>query len=622
MAVAAGGGLWGWSEWALRWPSAAAATVAVALLARVAMLLRPRPAPGAHAMPRDWSPFWAALLLALHPLLIYYAQEARMYALLLALLLAAAVALAPALQAPVGRRRWLLYTLWATLALYTHYFAAFVLLAFALGFALSWVRPTTNGPSAGGPSAGGRHAAPHGLLGGWVGSTAAHRTEGISALLAHGLMLLLYAPWALIMVQRLGDDASYWQGRLKLGEALAESAGRFVAGETQRERLAIWLAVGVLLITAAALIWLWRAAPGRRGAIRFALLWLLAPVVGVLALAWFAPKFNVRYLFAALPGLVLLWALPAAEAMQRATRAHPSRRLLPAATLAALLALLAIFAWSTLNWFTNPTYTKAQWRELAAFLRPRLAPDEAVFLVSGHAWPVWAYYAPDIPATRLPNLDVLDVETVLDFATTAGPLRETLAPLAERPGAWLVAWQDEVVDPNEVLPIQLELGGREKGSSAQFNQLTLRRWSRINLDRIADAPPVSVPVGATFGDALTLDGYHLLDNGDLLLIWQASEGLAGRDLQVALEVSDDAGAPVASVAGRRPAGYNDPTFRWQPGELVVGRIPAAAWLGAAPAARPHTVTLRVFDGADPSAAPLPVAGAASLRLEGLTPILD
>ena len=33
-------------------------------------------------------------------------------------------------------------------------------------------------------------------------------------------------------------------------------------------------------------------------------------------------------------------------------------------------------------------------------------------LVSGHAWPVWNYYAPDIPLLRLPDLEILDVNAV------------------------------------------------------------------------------------------------------------------------------------------------------------------------------------------------------------------
>ncbi|MGL4650755.1 MAG: glycosyltransferase family 39 protein, partial [Caldilineaceae bacterium] len=391
--------------------------VAVALMARLAAELRPL-ASHAHqqAEPRDWPPVWAATLLALHPLVLYYAQEARMYALLLMLSLAAAVTLSPGLQRTMAPRRWMLYTLLGTLALYTHYFAAFVLLAFALA---------------------------------WLWPVAGRTRQWIPFVLAHGTMALLYAPWAVIMVRRLGDDASYWQGRLKLGEAIAETAGRFVAGETMAEPVAQALAIVVLIATAAGLFFLWRGEPSRRPALRLALLWLLTPLVAVLGLASFAPKFNVRYVFAALPGLALIWSMLGAHLVAPETRTEPRMRTIRVIGLMFIAGLLGVFIWSTVNWHTQPRFAKAQWRQLTEFLRPRLAPEESVFLVSGHAWPVWDYYAPDIPVTRLPEIDELDVNQVLDFATTGAPLR---AAIADTGGAWLVAWQDEVVDPNEVVP--------------------------------------------------------------------------------------------------------------------------------------------------------------------------
>lgn len=599
LGVRAVGQLIGWSEWALRWLSAAAATVAVALIARLAHALRDTSrTPAAeggrtplheHAGQGAWAPLWAAALLALHPLLIYYAQEARMYTLLLALCLAAGVAIAPALQGAMGWGRWLRYALWATLALYTHYFAGFVLAALAL----AWL---------------------------WPGARAldaqARRAQAARSAAAHGLAALAFAPWAVVMLRRLQDDTSYWQGRLKLGEALAETAARFVGGETLPEAAALAPALAVLTLTVAGAILLWRRAPHRRTALRVGALWLLVPVAGVLVLAWFTPKFNVRYVFAALPGLVLIWAQLADALLSDAQSGAPAqqpRRLLwqRALGLVAIAGLLGIFVWSTSNWFTQARYAKAQWRQLTEFLRPRLQPEESVFLVSGHAWPVWEYYAPDIPATRLPAIDVLDVNHLLSFAETGAPLR---AAIADAGGAWLVGWQDEVVDPDGVVPVQLELGGREKGSSARFNQLSLRRWSRIRTERIADAPPISRAIDATFGDiagdVVTLAGLHALDNGDLLLFWQGGAGLGTRDLQVQLTVTQTDGTPVAQLPGRRPAGYTHPTFRWTPGETVMGRIAAADWLGSEPAAGAYTVTVRVYDANDPTAAPLTVKGAA------------
>lgn len=562
----------GWSEFSLRFPSLFFGVLSVPLMYSLAGRWSPT---GRRA------PLLAALLTATHPLLIYYAQEARMYALLTALGLAAAVMLMPAFFAPMPWRRWLAYGLLGALTLYTHYFALFLFAA--LGVA-------------------------------WLWQFVGHRHGLRRFAAAHALMALLYAPWVVVVLRRLREDASYWQGGFKLGEALRGVAARFVGGETLAEGEAARWAALILALTLVGLIRLARARPERRPALRYATIWLVIPVTAALVLASAAPKFNPRYVLLGLPGLLLLWAF-VLDGL--AARPGVAWRM---ATVAAAALLITPFAWATSNWYFNSNFAKAQWREVAEFLRPRIDPTEGVILVSGHAWPVWDYYAPDMPALRLPDIDVLDVNQVLDFASTAAPLR---AQAAQKPGAWLIGWQDEVVDPNDVVATQLELAGREKGSSARFHQLSLRRFSRLEPDKFADAPPISVPVAATFGDAVRLDGYHPLDNGDLLLFWSLLPGAPpGADYQMTLEVADAAGAVLAHPPDRRLAGYNDPTFRWTPGATVMGRIPAAEWLGPEPQLGRYTVRLGVYAARDPAARRLNVEGGDTLELQNVSPVLE
>jgi mannosyltransferase len=90
---------------------------------------------------------WAAALTAVNPAMYYYSQEARAYALVILLSAAALVLWQRALEAPSRRNLWL----WAgvsSLALLTHYFAAFLFLPEALVLArrLGWRR--TFGPAA------------------------------------------------------------------------------------------------------------------------------------------------------------------------------------------------------------------------------------------------------------------------------------------------------------------------------------------------------------------------------------------------------------------------------------------------------------------------------------------
>lgn len=563
--VSAGWGrLAGWSEWSLRFPSAGFGLLLVPLLAVLTQRLT--------KLPR--AALLAALLTTVHPALLYYSQEARMYTLLLLGGALAGYCLVRNAE-PGPNQRWLVrYILVASSACYTHYFAFFLLLALGMAYLLARQRPL-------------------------------FATLG-SFLLANLAILLLYAPWLRVLFNRLAVDNSYWQGDFKLSEGLRHAAITFTSGESMREATAVWLLAPLGLITLFALGRLLRAQPAAPTAdhmvlVRYTLLWLVLPWAGVLLLATFTPKFNARYTLIALPGLLVLWAAGLSSPTD-VSGAASKPRYAPLLPITSVLILLAVFLWADYNWFFDRAFTKDQWRQVTEFLRPRLKPEEAVVLVSGHAWPVWHYYAPDLPVTRLPEIDVLDVTTILDYTNTAMPLRRTVAASTGKTGIWLVEWQHHVVDPNGIVPIQLELGGREKGQSATFWGLTLRRFSQIKPERIVDQPPISVPLAVNFGEQLQLLGYHLMENGDLLLFWQRQVAPAALapDYQLTGQTLSATGELVATLPDRRPANYAYPVARWPVGKVVTGQIPATSWLGAQPMTGTYTLQLSVYalvDGA-------------------------
>ena len=388
----------------------------------------------------------------------------------------------------------------------------------------------------------------------------------------------------------------------------------FTSGETVFEQTALWLLIGYAALTALAIANLLRGGAGARRLLLYTGCWLLTPVIAVLVLAIVVPKFNARYVMEALPALLLIWAAGLAsrgEAETSQFTIQPSRQFLNRAF---LLLLIFGFAYAVAGWFFNPSFSKDQWRQLAEFLRPRIAPNEAVILVSGHAWPVWEYYAPDLKTVRLPEIEILDVDAVLDFETTGAALRQWFPNDGELDAGWLLTWQDEVVDPNDIVPVQLELGGREKGQSATFHGLGLRRFTGFRQHRFALAPPIDTPTDITFGDAVILRGYKVVDNGDLLLFWERTDGVEGvaPDLHMALTTTTADGATVAALPERRLAGYTYPFERWRPGEIVTGYVTAADWLGSAePVDGQYRFSIRVFDANDPTAAALPTTNGAT-----------
>ncbi len=575
--VAGWGRLAGWSEWSLRFPSLFFGALTVPLLAALATrLTRRRPAG-----------LLAGLVTALHPLLLYYSQEARMYALLLALGVLAGILVLdrregrPALGLG-SRRSWLVYVLVAAAAVYTHYFAFFLLLALATAAFLDALLGRGGPPGA--------------------------RLRGLLPLLLADLaVLLLYLPWLGILVTQLRVDASYWSGALKLWEALRHVAISFTSGETVLEGEAARQLGMYGVVTAVALFEAGRA--NVRGQDRatggpnllLPLAWLLIPVAAILGLAGFTPKFNPRYVLIALPGLILLWGDGLSRLLQTripGPRGEDRLRdwlgiwLRPLAGALFLTALLAGFLRADANWFTDPAFTKDQWRELAAYVQANRGPDEAVVLVSGHAWPVWHYYAPELDPLRLPAIDILDVNAVLDIPGSGRALGRALAG---KTGVWLVGWQDQVVDPMGVTPLLLEMAGQEQPVEAGFWGLKLRHFVQLQPEEIPVEPPVQVTVNADLGGQVTFLGATVRPDGELLLFWRRTGPDPLPDLRVTGEIFTREGLLYAKLGDRRPAGYLYPAFRWPQGQVTVGRIPAREWVGQGAPAGAYRLEVGLYD---------------------------
>jgi uncharacterized membrane protein len=129
-------GAMGEGDWLLRFPSVFLSLLAVALIYRVGRLLFNRRAG-----------LLGALGMALSPFQVYYAQEARMYALATALTLGLAWCFVRGVRLPRSIATWWSYTFLSALGLYTHYFVAWVLLALHLWLLLVHKRRRSVWPS-------------------------------------------------------------------------------------------------------------------------------------------------------------------------------------------------------------------------------------------------------------------------------------------------------------------------------------------------------------------------------------------------------------------------------------------------------------------------------------------
>jgi hypothetical protein len=149
------------------------------------------------------------------------------------------------------------------------------------------------------------------------------------------------------------------------------------------------------------------------------------------------------------------------------------------------------------------------------------------------------------------------------------------------------------------VPYFLQRAGQEQPVDRRFWHLGLQRW---RLDPSATFPAEPQPHhrdGANFDHKLAFLGWDDPQAGQqgvtLTLYWRVLNTLT-EDYQLSLVVEDAAGQELGRWDGR-PAGYDYPTNRWQPGQALFGRVPLPLPPGRE---GPLYVTVAVYDEADPS----------------------
>jgi mannosyltransferase len=319
----------GTGEFGLRSLSALAGVATVPVAYLIAIELRGRRAG-----------LMAAALVAVNPMLLWYSQEARAYALLVLLCAVSLLYCARALRE--GRRRdFLLWGIASALALASHYFAVFVVAVEAI-----WLLRRQ-----------GRDSAP-----------------GLGIVVLCGLAL---APLA---IHQMSYGHAEWIGNFTLGHRLWETAGAFVVGETtdiiaRPQRPLLLLLPLALGLSALALV-AWRGNREERRAAALPLSLSLAAVGIPLLLALLAPSKDFLLARNVLPALVpLLIAIAIGLTL-------PAARRLGTAIGAVLLAYsLGFCVWASFS----PDLQRPDWDVVAAKIGEPQAPRATVTWALGEA---------------------------------------------------------------------------------------------------------------------------------------------------------------------------------------------------------------------------------------------
>jgi 4-amino-4-deoxy-L-arabinose transferase-like glycosyltransferase len=570
------------SEWALRFPSALFNTMTIPLIYILTRQLFPRR--------RNAAPLLAAVLFTFSPLMVYYSQEARMYTLLIFEATLASYLLLKIIHSPtpyslLPTTYSLLYALTAVAALYTHYFAAFLLAAHLLYIIfVLWQRH-------------------------WPKVLIARSLQ------MFGLIILLFAPWLPTLLSRLGDDPSYWPGSLKLHEALRQVLISFTTGETVFEQTAWWLTLGFLAILIAGGLWgllnkrLTQAksqhsppnihpssfiphssslipSTGSGQALHpssLLLLWLLLPITLILLLSYSSPKFNPRYAMLSYPAFILLLTAALNQFLQPVTR-RATHYALRFTFYVSLSFILSTSTFSLYNWFADPRFSKDDFKALAKFVQERQAADETVLISSGHMFPVWVYYYGWENWTPLPQMERLDVNRVTDLS-----IADDIAKAIEgKGGVWLVSWQDEVIDPNGIVPFWLDLIGQRPIDAGDFWGVNLEHWRLVSnrIESLHESPIKQPAPNSRYNFAKQIDllGMTQLSDTEIVLFWRPRQSLPD-DLSLTLDLTDEAGFDWdRDTAVGRPGAYFYPPSRWPVGQIVMTRHQLPWKIGTPPGA--------------------------------------
>ncbi|MDX1992816.1 MAG: glycosyltransferase family 39 protein [bacterium] len=555
----------------------------------------------------------AAAFVALNTFSIYYAQEARMYALLALWAAAAMWALAGVLKpssprppSPSGRRGrkailqpgervaplvrpLLLLALFNAAGLWTQYAYAFVLLAQGIIVVL-WCAVN--------------------LVSGRRGLVARMMFAYVAANL---LTLLLYAPWIPTAYQQLTTWPNTGDA-IPDSEALSVILGWFAFGITTASgttlSAAFFLLFGLLVFSSTA-----QATPSSPRRISsfpvglrmlFPVLWTVVPVSVFLAFGLFREA-NLKFLLPAQIAFALwmgrgVWMLGNLPVR----RDRPIARLVPVA--AAALGVFALLSalWGRLNiLYTSPEYQRDDYRTIAARITTELDADDAIILNAPNQQEVFGYYYED-------DTLVFPLPRGLggDDAATVAELRQIID---DHDRIYAVLWGVDERDPNNIVEATLDQEAFE-ADNTWYGDVRLVRYASP-----ADFPAEEA-LNADFGDSITLSAYALNGTtfapGEMLqarLLWRTDTPLTTR-YKVFVQLLDSNGR-LAAQRDAEPGGNMLPTTGWTPRETVQDHHALALPLSLPPG--DYTLIVGLYDLNNPNAR-LPVGDGDFLTLATIT----
>lgn len=584
----------GQSDFVLRFPSVAAATLLIpAAWALARLLVRRRVLPSGAAI-------WAALLAAANPFYLWYGREVRMYSLVPLLALVSSYLLLRGWaedSRPAARRYLLGYLVTLLLLLGTHYLAVLILPVHAI---IVLVRLAA------------RSRRQAGLV--------------VVGLLAAGALIA----WALDRLVLKSPGAGTNFPVVSLPVMARDLLNAFSLGLSVDVSRVLWLDLVFAALAIIGIAW-----PLRRGRLTNPEAWflpafLLLPILLLQVIQWVQPAYmNARHL-SLISGAFLLLVAGGLAAVWHFRRWG---------AIALGVLLLVGSAYSTYNYYYSPEYAKDHFVAVGVDLAAALQPGDGLVMVPTEMVRLYRHYLPlDLLARAVPAEALAADEprnAWQSLPQLGAPWEVTEARLRAMLGRhrriWLVA--------SGMVPLSpFQQEAREWLSANAFlvqdngYESNTLLWLKLYLPQapVLPALPAAVqhPVSAVFGERVRLSGY---DTGQPLsaasatpvtLYWQPAQAMDRRYKYILRWTgADGAPLPAAGHTEREPYHGLLPTTMWGPGQTIVeySELPPRTAEPAPPGE--VRLALQVYDAETLEKLPLTEADPALVAVDGQTLLL-
>ena len=526
----------GGSEFVLRFPSAAFGVLTVAIVYAIGRRFLSAPAG-----------VLAAIFVAASPYLIFQSQIARSYSMAIAGGAFAALTLLRVLDRP-SLSRWAVYIAASAFAMYTHTVMVLATLGLALGYLV-------------------------------LPSAIRNRTTVGQWLLAHTVIGILFLPWIVRSATLIANPASVWFEEGSTFELIQRMLQSFALGNRPISALGDLTIVAMVCLATVGIAGGWRWDSGDKPN-RLIALWLLVPLLLVLAISLRVPITRDRYLIGAFIPFVLAiaWGLQVLVMRMSQILGSRTRKQIRLFGLMAGLALLVAPAVVALPDY----YRKAEFihavtiRELQSTVKTMAGPDLAVVLNFDAADPLFRYY--DLSPARTVWVPNASGERRLEG-------EGTLDELVHEPiSIWLVTYPYGPAEARYVTPFL----------DSHAYRIEHRWYDSLQLIRYfspADQNTLWQAVDATFtgrDSSIVLQEYRIrpaatMGGGAIAvdLVWRADVAPNER-LKIFVHLADEAGE-VVTQNDSEPQQGQAPTNSWQAGQTILDRyalaIPAHAAAG-------------------------------------------